>query len=294
MNKQAIEPMDIIIILVTVVFTFLCFYPFWYVFINSISDNDAVNRGDVTIIPLGIHIRNYLEVFKMKRIPPAMLVSFARTAIGTVFTVLSSSLLGFCMIKKEYWHRKFWYRFLIVTMYFNAGVIPWYLLMVNLHLTNNFLGYILPALVSPFNMILIKTYMESIPASLDESAEIDGAGYLKRYFKIAIPLTKPILATVAVFSAVGQWNAFMDTVFLMTDSRYFTLQFLLYRLLNEAEMLALEMRDTGGMTAQSVYEMTPMGIRFTVTMVTLIPIIMVYPFLQRYFIKGIMIGAIKG
>lgn len=286
--------MDIIIILVTVVFTFLCFYPFWYVFINSISDNDAVNRGDVTIIPLGIHIRNYLEVFKMKRIPPAMLVSFARTAIGTVFTVLSSSLLGFCMIKKEYWHRKFWYRFLIVTMYFNAGVIPWYLLMVNLHLTNNFLGYILPALVSPFNMILIKTYMESIPASLDESAEIDGAGYLKRYFKIAIPLTKPILATVAVFSAVGQWNAFMDTVFLMTDSRYFTLQFLLYRLLNEAEMLALEMRDTGGMTAQSVYEMTPMGIRFTVTMVTLIPIIMVYPFLQRYFIKGIMIGAIKG
>ncbi|MDR2177066.1 MAG: carbohydrate ABC transporter permease [Treponema sp.] len=297
MIKQKINGLDIGIYIVTLFFTLLCFYPFYYVFINTISDNDLVVRGDVVLYPLGLQFRNYLEIFKINELPHAAFISVARTVVGTAFTLISSAFLGYCMTKHEYWYRKFWYRFIIITMYFNAGVIPWYLLMNSLRLTNNFFGYILPALVSPFNLILIKTYIESIPISLEESAEIDGAGYIIRFTKITLPLAQPIMATIAVFAAVGQWNSFMDTVYLMTDSRYFTLQFLLYKFLKETDQLANMMRSGAGVNAAamvSAQQITPMGVHFTVTMVTLIPILLVYPFFQRYFVKGIMIGAVKG
>ncbi|GHT98435.1 sugar ABC transporter permease [Spirochaetia bacterium] len=296
-KKQKIGGLDIGVYAITALFTILCFYPFYYVFINTISDNDLVARGEVVLYPMGIQFRNYQEIFKLKELPNATLVSIARTVIGTAFTLLSSAFLGYCVTKQEYWHRTFWYRFIIVTMYFSAGVIPWYLLMNSLHLTNNFLGYILPALVSPFNLILIKTYIESIPVALEESAEIDGAGYVTRFVKIVLPLAQPIIATIAVFAAVGQWNSFMDTVYLMTDSKYFTLQFMLYKFLKETDQLANMMRNSVGANAAAIVsaqQLTPLGVRFTVTMVTLIPILLVYPFFQRYFVKGIMIGAVKG
>jgi ABC-type glycerol-3-phosphate transport system permease component len=145
-------------------------------------------------------------------------------------------------------------------------------------------------------MILIKTFIESIPASLEESAEIDGAGYITRYVKLILPLAKPILATIAVFAAVGQWNSFMDTVYLMTDSRYHTLQFILYRFLNETNRIADMMKRSSSVNAGMLLsqQLTPRGVHFAVTMVTLLPILLVYPFMQRYFVKGIMIGAIKG
>jgi putative aldouronate transport system permease protein len=296
MKKQKISGLDIGIYLTCGLFTLICFYPLYYVFINTISDNTLVSRGDIVLFPQGFHLRNYLEIFKLRGILNAATVSIARTVIGTFFTLVSASFLGYCMAKKEYWHHKFWYRFLIITMYFNAGIIPWFLTMSALRLTNNFLGYVLPALVSPFNMILIKTFIESIPPSLEESAEIDGAGYLTRYTRIVLPLSKPILATVAVFAAVGQWNSFMDTVYLMTDSRYHTLQFVLYRFLHEANHIADMMRRSSSINMDVIMSqiLTPMGVRFSVTMVTMIPILLVYPFLQRYFVKGIMIGAIKG
>ncbi|GHT57037.1 sugar ABC transporter permease [Spirochaetia bacterium] len=296
-KKQKIGGLDIGVYVVTFLFTLLCFYPFYYVFINTISDNDLVARGEVVLFPMGVQFRNYQEIFKLKELPQATLVSIARTVIGTVCTLISSAFLGYCMTKQEYWCRKFWYRFIIITMYFSAGVIPWYLLMNSLHLTNNFLGYILPALVSPFNLILIKTYIESIPPALEESAEIDGAGYVTRFAKIVLPLAQPIMATIAVFAAVGQWNSFMDTVYLMTDSKYFTLQFMLYKFLKETDQLANMMRNSVGVNAATIVaaqQLTPLGVRFTVTMVTLIPILLVYPFFQRYFVKGIMIGAVKG
>jgi putative aldouronate transport system permease protein len=296
MLKSRISGLDIGIYICTGLFTFLCFYPLYYVLINTISDNSLVARGVIALFPRGFHLRNYQEVFKLRGLAGAALISVERTIIGTLFTLFSASFLGYCMTKKEYWHRKFWYRFLIVTMYFNAGIIPWFLMMNSLKLTNNFLGYVLPALVSPFNMILVKTYIESIPPSLEESAEIDGAGHLMRYVRIVLPLAKPILATIAVFAAVGQWNSFMDTVYLMTDSKYYTLQFVLYRFLRETDQIAETIRRSGIVNAAMVsgQQLTPMGVRFTVTMVTMLPILLVYPFLQRYFVKGIMLGAIKG
>ena len=149
-------------------------------------------------------------------------------------------------------------------------------------------------IVAPFKIILVKTYIESIPASLEESAAIDGAGTFKVFVSIIWPLITPILATIAIFSAVGNWNVFTDTLFLMTDERYFTLQFVLYRYLNEANYLASIMRSGSTMPVEVSQALTPRTIQMTISMVVIFPILLVYPFLQRFFVQGIMIGAVKG
>lgn len=278
------------------VFTLLCFLPFYYLFINTISDNDKVTRGLVLWYPIGIHFQNYLEVLKLRGLGNAVLVTLGRTVIGTALTIIGTSFLGYALTKQELWHRKLWYRFIVVTMYFNAGIIPWFINMKNLHLTNNFLAYIIPGIVSAYSLILFKTYVESIPASLEESAELDGAGYLVRYARIVMPLCKPILATLIVFSAVGHWNSFMDTVFLMTDSKLYTLQYILYQYLNEANSLADTLKNMSelGIHVDASRLLTPTAVKMTVSMVVVIPVLCVYPFFQKYFVGGIMIGAVKG
>jgi ABC-type glycerol-3-phosphate transport system permease component len=180
-------------------------------------------------------------------------------------------------------------------MYFNAGLIPGYLNIRALHLDNTFLVYVI-GVVSAFNLILVKTYIESIPESLEESAEIDGAGYLTVFFRLILPLCQPILATIAVFTAVGQWNSFMDTLLYIRNSRLFTLQFLLWQYLNEATAIANAMRT---MATQGGYfdpsgMLTTSSVRMTIAMVVTLPVLFIYPFFQRHFVKGIMMGAIKG
>ena len=246
--------------------------------------------------PKGIHFNNSLDVLRLRGLGTALLVSVARTVLGTALTIIGTSFLGYALTKQELWHRKVWYRFVVVTMYFNAGIIPWFINMKNLGLTNNFLAYILPGTISAYSLILFKTYVESIPTSLEESAELDGAGYLVRYAKIIMPLCKPILATLIVFSAVGHWNNFMDTVFLVTDSKLYTLQYVLYQYLNEANSLADTLKNMSEMGVQvdASQLLTPTAVKMTISMVVVIPILCVYPFFQKYFVGGIMIGAVKG
>lgn len=276
-------------------FTILCVLPFYYLFINTISNNDLVSRGQILWIPKGIHFNNYLEVLKIRGLGNSALISLGRTVFGTILNVLGTSFLGYALSRQEMWGRKFWYKYVIVTMYFNAGIIPWFINMKNLGLTNNFLAYIIPGIISPFSLILFKTYVESLPASLEESAQLDGAGYLASFTKIVFPLCKPIVATIAVFSAVGNWNSFTDTLFLMTDSRLYTLQFMLYQYLNEANALANLMQSGGSGVIRDVSTLlTPTAIKMTVSMVVVIPVLFIYPFFQRYFVGGIMIGAVKG
>jgi putative aldouronate transport system permease protein len=276
-------------------FTLLCVFPFYYMLINTISRNDLVSRGLILLLPRGIHFKNYVDMLASRDLPNALLVSIARTVIGTGLSVLCTSFVAYGVTKKELWHRKAVYRFFIITMYFNAGLIPWYLNMRMLHLTNNFLAYII-GVVSAFNLILVKTYIESIPDSLDESAQIDGAGYLRVFFSIILPLSKPILATVAIFTAVGQWNSFMDTLILIQNSRLYTLQYILWTYLTEAGRL-LTMLQT--MASQDQIEnltqmMTMTGVKMTIAVVVTLPILFIYPFFQKYFVRGIMIGAVKG
>ena len=255
-----------------------------------------MSKGLITFFPKGIHFANYKKIFEIRGLVNSLMISVARTVLGTFLTLFGTTFLGYAFSRKELWHRTWCYRFVIVTMYFNAGIIPWYINMKNLGLTNNFLAYIFPGIVSPFSLVLFKTYVESIPPSLEESAQLDGAGYMKRYFHLIIPLCKPIIATLAVFSAVGQWNSFTDTLFLMTDTKLYSLQYTLSQYLNESNALAESLRQAAsdGMQVNLSAVLTPTSVKMTVSMVAVIPILLVYPFFQRYFVNGIMIGAVKG
>ncbi len=278
-------------------FAFVCAYPFYYIFINSISNNDLSKRGKVLFWPKEVHFNNYEQVMQIQELFGSFKVSLARTVLGTILTVIVAAFLGYMFTRETLWKRKFWYRFVTVTMYFNAGVIPWYITMNNLGLTNNFWAYVLPTAVAPFYIILCKTFVESVPKELQDAGEIDGAGTLRVFFSIIIPVIKPILATVAIFAAVNQWNSFQDTLLLVTDSKLYTLQFLLYNYINQASSLAgLVNSTTSGtsLAASLAHAATATSIRMTVTIVVVTPIILVYPFFQRYFTKGIMIGAVKG
>ncbi len=282
--------------LVFTLITILCAYPFYYLIINSISANDLSNNGLINLIPRQIHFQNYNEVLKMSGIGTAALVSLARTVIGTAFTVLASAYLGFMFTQQKMWHRKLWYRLLVITMYFNAGLIPMFMTMKSLHLTNTFWVYIIPAIVQPFNVIMVKTYVESIPPSLQEAAEIDGAGVLTIFGKIILPTSKPILATIAIWAAVGQWNSFQDTLIYITNQKLYSLQYLLYTYLNQASSLASLVKSTGNASAvASLATMqTPTSIRMTISVIVVLPILFIYPMFQKYFVKGIMIGSVKG
>ena len=279
-----------------ILFALICAYPFYYLIINSISANDISASGLVNFIPKQIHFQNYIDVFKLNGLGTAMLVSFARTVIGTICTVMASAYLGFMFTQQRMWHRKLWYRLMVVTMYFNAGLIPMFMTMKTLHLTNTFWVYIIPAIVQPFNIIMTKTYIESIPASLQEAAEIDGAGTLTVFWKIILPVSKPILATIAIWAAVGQWNSFQDTLVYITDQKLYSLQYLLYTYLNQANSLATLVRQSGNVAAVAnlATQQTATSIRMTISVIVVLPILFIYPIFQKYFVKGIMIGSVKG
>lgn len=287
---------DLINVLLLTVFTLICVFPFYYLFINTISDNALSARGLITLLPKGVHFENYIQIFKISGILTAAIVSLARTVIGTTLSVFASAFLGYLLTKQNMIGHKLVYRFIVVTMYFNAGVIPWYINMMNLHLLNNFLVYILPTIVAPYSIILVKTYVESIPSALEDAAQMDGAGYMARFAWVILPVCLPILATITIFSAVGQWNSFQDTLFLISDNRLYTLQFLLYRYMNEAEALAtiIKTAESSEVLANMTITQTPTSIKMTVSMIVVLPILLVYPYFQKYFVKGIMIGAVKG
>ncbi|WP_347976856.1 carbohydrate ABC transporter permease [Microbacterium sp. ProA8] len=278
-------------------FALICAYPFYYLIINSVSANDVSALGDVRLWPVGFHLSNYGQVFQLPGLPMAAVVSVGRTVIGTVLTVLASAFLGFMFTQTRMWGRKFWYRFLIITMYFSAGLIPVFIIMKTLGLTNNFWVYVLPFVVQPFNVILAKTYVESMPRELQEAAEVDGANILQVFFRVYLPNMTPILATIAIFSAVTQWNSFQDTLIYITDQSLYTLQYLLYMFINQASSLAQAAQNAGGNLGQIAgvaTQQTPTSIRMTVSVLVVLPIIFIYPLFQRFFVKGIMLGAVKG
>ena len=280
-----------------IIFTLICVFPFYYLFINTISDNGLVSKGLVNFYPRGLHIKNYIALKDVNGLGMSFIVTLARTVIGTIVSTVASGFVGYLVTKKEMWHRKIFYRFMIVTMYFSAGLIPWFTTMQMLGLTNTFWAYIIPGIVSVYNIIMVKTYIESIPAELEESASIDGASYMTIFVKIIWPLSKPILATIAIWCAVGHWNSFQDSLVLMSGApKLKTLQERLYIYLNQSSNLAASMgtATTGLSETQRQQMLNTKSIQYTVAMVTAIPILCVYPFMQKYFVKGLMLGAVKG
>ena len=273
------------------VLMFLCFYPFYYVFIYSISDPSAAQKG-ITILPKGVTLYNYLRVLKLEGIFRSFLISLSRTVSGTAITVLACSFFAYLVTKNMY-GRKIIYRFVIITMYLNSGLIPWYLTLKAYHMTNTFWVYIIPSAISAYYIVLLKTFIENLPISLEESAKLDGAGYITVFAKIVFPLSKPILATITVFSAVAQWNNWFDNYILVQSKQLETLQLMLYNYLNQASQLS-QMSTSSLQHGAAASALTAQSIRMTITMVATLPILFVYPWMQKYFVKGIMLGAVKG
>ena len=268
----------------------LCLYPLWYIFVQSLSSGPlAVNA---VAWPINFTLKNYADIFKSGDVPHAFLISVLRTSIGTACTLLACMLLGYLFSKEDMPLRKVMYRILIITMYVSGGLIPTYLVYKAYRLTNSFLVYILPAVVDAYYVILIKTYVEQLPISVEESAMIDGAGTMCIFLKIILHMSLPIVATIAIYASVGQWNSWFDNhIYAISNKKILTLQYMLYRYLQEAESIVRELKERDPGAAVPI---TPRGVRMTVTMITVVPVLCIYPFFQRYLIKGLMIGAVKG
>ena len=288
-NKFSIA--NIINILILGAFTFICVYPLWYIFINSFSSPQAINRG-VYFIPREFTLEAYKQMIDIPGLTSSIGIAFARTIIGTLLTLICCSFTAYLLSDRDLPKRKLIYRFFILTMYINAGFIPYYLTISAIGLKNNFLVYVLPAAVQAYFIILLKTYIESIPAELVESAEMDGAGLIKIYYRIILPLSKPILACIVVFAAVNQWNAWADDMYFMQGRKangLHCLQYLLY-----TKLQSNVVNSTAGAAAGANMAVSSNSLRMAMSFVTVIPILCVYPYMQRFFTKGIMLGAVKG
>lgn len=296
-DEKAIHALAAVLI---VVFMLLCLYPFWNVFINSIATRDEAAKG-VYLFPKNPTFSVYKDVLKDGKLLHSLLISVLRTVASTAGCVIFSSMFAYLMTQQNLPHRKFIYRFAIITMYVSGGLIPWYLTMKLYGLYNNFWVYVIPNLLGVYYCILIKTYIESLPQSLEEAARIDGAGFFTLFFRIILPLSKPILATIALYQAVGQWNAYQDNYLLVQNANLQTVQMMLYNYVHQAEAIAKAMQqvaasggDIGSLASAAAQNTTPEAVRNTTTILSMLPIMLVYPFLQKYFAKGVMLGAVKG
>ena len=267
-------------------------YPFWNIFIISINDATDAIRGGLYFLPRKLSLSSYAEILRRSTFLASIKVSVGRTLIGTPIAVLVTAMLAYPLSRKDLVGRKFWNLLFVFTMYFGGGLVPYYMVLKGIHMLNTFWVFIFPMMMSVYNMILIRSYIESMPDSLFEAAKIDGANDLVVFVKMVIPLSKPILMTVALFVAINQWNSWFDAYLYTSDQALKPMQSILVEILNQYQ--------TGASTSQAMSNakagvtVTPDSIRMAATMVATLPIIMVYPFVQKYFVKGIVIGAVKG
>ncbi|MCC3375352.1 carbohydrate ABC transporter permease [Cohnella sp. REN36] len=273
-------------------------YPFINILAVSLNNAQDSIKGGIFLLPRVWTLDNYRYIFRESTIFHATLISILRTVIGTVTTVFCSAMVAYTLSRQDYVLRKFMTIAFVLTMYFNGGLIPNYLLIRDLHLLGSFWVYVWPGLIGVFNLIIIRSFIENLPESILESGRIDGAGDFRSFFHIVLPLTLPVLATVALFSGVYQWNSWFD-VFLYNSSHInlSTLQYELQKILQNSNTTSgtssLDGMINGASGAQQ-NTVTPLSVRATMTIVASLPIIMVYPFLQKYFVKGMMVGGVKG
>lgn len=285
--RKKISAIDIILFLVFVIIIIITLYPFLNVLAISFNDATDTIKNINFIIPRMFTLSNYKYVFKDSNFVMPFVTSVSRTLIGTLIGVFTTSMLAYTLSRKDFvFHKPFTILF-VITMYVGGGLIPEYLLIMRtLHLGNNFLVYIIPGMIWVYNMILVRSYIDGLPTALQEAARIDGANDFQIWYKIIMPLCTPVIATIALYYAVGQWNAFMDTY--LYAQKLPTLQFKMYEIMNQATM-KLDVHGSTNVTTA----ITPMSIRMAVTVVATLPIVIVYPFLQKYFIGGMTLGSVK-
>lgn len=272
--------------------TIVTVYPFWNVFVVSINDATDAVRGGIYFWPRVFSLYSYQNILGRSDFQHSILISFLRTIIGTPLAVLVTSMAAYSLSRKELVGGKFWNLVFVFTMYFGGGQVPYYMVLKGLGLLDNFWVFILPMVMSVYNMILIRSYIDSMPDSLFEAVKIDGGNDLHIYFGFVLPLAKPILMTVALFVAISQWNSWFDANLYTSKESLKPMQSKLVEILNQYQ--------TGSSTSQQMsagksgITVTADSIRMAATMVATLPIVMIYPFIQKYFVKGIMLGAVKG
>ncbi|CAM4477499.1 MAG: carbohydrate ABC transporter permease [Paenibacillus macerans] len=288
-GEKAFNVFNFILMSVILIITL---YPFLNVLAISLNDSTDTVRGGIYIWPREFTWKNYETIFGYTSLIQGFKITIFRTVLGTVLGLISSSMLAYTLSRPDFKSRKFVSTFLALTMYFTGGLVPTYMLMRHLELIGTFWIYILPTLVSAFNVFVIRSFIDGLPYALQESAKLDGANDFTIYYKVILPLCKPVLATIALFLAVGQWNSWFDT-YLYNGSKphLTTLQYELMKILQSTNQGA-NMANANDL-ANQMAQVSPESIKMAITIVVTVPILVVYPFLQRYFVDGMTLGAVK-
>lgn len=281
---------SVFIAIFMIIFVVVTLYPVLNTLAISFNEGTDALKGGIYLWPRKFTLKNYVTILQKNNLITGAVVTVARTVIGTLLSLVLNAILAFIVSRPRFLFRKQLSLFWVITMYVNGGMIPTFILYKNLHLTNTFWVYIVPGVISAFNMLVIRTYMNGLPNSLVESAQLDGAGYTTIFIKIISPLCKPVYATVALFVAVGQWNSWFDAMlYNRMSGEYTTLQYELMKLLSSV--------TNQGASAESmknaVGAVTPTSVRAAATIITMLPIICIYPFLQNYFVAGLTLGGVK-
>lgn len=274
------------------ILTIIFLYPFWKVLVMAFNEASDTARGGTLLWPRNFTINNFKVVFQNDLLLSAYLVTISRTVIGTICSVLATALFAYGLSKKKLMFRNFYFTLCIITLFFSGGLIAIVINMRNLGLSNNFLVYIIPELYSVFFMLIMKSFFNSLPASLEESAMIDGANDFTIFFKIVIPSSMPVIATIALMNAVGQWNAWFDAYVYISKEWLLPVQIILQRVVLSANA-ASEISKLVPSDEVLSKRITPYSIQLATLVVAIGPIVLIYPFFQKYFVKGFLIGALK-
>lgn len=293
MKKLEIERGDVFIYLLMLFVAIITIYPFLNVLVISLNEAMDTIKGGVYIWPRKFTFQNYYEVLKHKELVQAFKISILRTVIGSVAGVISTTMIAYVLTRKDFIANKFFSILFALTLYIDAGMIPNYMLIKQLGLLNNFQVYILPNLIGVFYIYIVKAFIDGLPFSLQESAQIDGANDLIIFARIIFPLCKPVIATITLFYAVGQWNSWFDTyLYAGSNQALTTMQYELMKILNSStNVTAQVIQAKAGVNAANTT--SPESIRMAITIVSTVPILIVYPFVQKYFVQGMTLGAVK-
>ncbi|GAA5417222.1 L-arabinose transport system permease protein AraQ [Paraliobacillus ryukyuensis] len=293
MNRKKYTIFDIVLLLVMIGVVILTLYPFLNILAISLNNAIDTARGGIHIWPRDFTFANYIEIFGSNdRLLQAFLMSILRTVVGTITGIIASTMLAYTLTRRDFVFNRQVGFILVLTMFISGGLIPDYMLIRELGLINNFMVYILPLLITAFNVIIIRSFMDNIPIALMESAKMDGANDFTIFWKIVIPLSLPVIATIALFLAVSQWNMWFDTyLYARANENLTTLQFELMKILDNANISSGDI--TQGNAEIVAGQTSPQSIKMAITIIATVPILLVYPFLQKYFVTGLTLGAVK-
>lgn len=285
---------SLVIAVVMTLVVIMTVYPFWYILVQSFNDGQDAIRGGIYFWPRTFSIDNYSTLLADTSWLNGILISVSRTVLGTLIGVLFTGLVGFAMSFDELQGRKIFFRLMIFTMYFSGGMIPFYIVLRSLRMLNTFWVYIIPGMLNVYFMLIMINFYRELPRAMYESAWLDGASDMTLFFRIVFPLSKASFATIALFFAVNQWNAWLDSVYYVTNRSLRPIAYLMMEIINQADAQKTVTDAVAQGYASSTISSTTKSLQMAAMMISVAPILVVYPFLQKYFVKGVLIGSVKG